>query len=840
MAWQNAGERIGARVTRRRRHSSSAERPRIKITPAQVETWCFVAYLGSLSIFALFFGGNRDWVWGTAAAVFSLISLAVVWVVPIEVRLRAVGIHKRRPWLALFVIAWLVFGAVQWFPTAWFSPGWSALSADPGASLKAWTKSLLYSQVMILALLLLDTHKRMKAALVALFVVALIHAISASVGHLVGASIRSPHWVFNPIGGSGTFVNRNHFAGYLELHLAIGVGLLVSGLRYHADPDQAWRQKVRDWLQIALSAKAQIRIALVLMVVALVLTQSRMGNVAFFAGLLLVATLAFATMQLRPRALPALIASILVIDLVVIGSWFGADKIAARIAVTRVEIPEAQAPAANTAVRELAPVDINIDRERPQLVRAALAQWRTAPRLGTGGGTFKTLFPLHRPTDMSASYYEHAHNDYAQFLAEYGLLGSLLLAGLVASACAGAVHALRNRRDKLLLGCAFGSLVGISALLIHAFSDFNLQIPANTAMFAFLLAVAWLAGFGLRAEVKRSAKNPVRTVALAAFILASCNAFAEPMCELGRPDYDASVPRPDALKVQVSELKNAIKREPGRADVLRSELLKVAFSTAEAALRLDALDKTAESARYWRFLDVELADTQWRMSSPQGHLGDQNLAWLALERKLHKLEPSEQGALCDAFLKLSGEPKIAGLAYRVANCLQKTNPVRALALVQVAADLDHPGAQEVIGKLCAQQGEAGRTCAIKWLCKAADSGRASAAGLAGWLITQQRPSPGLAVKTAALYEMSIASGDAASANNLGELYEQGWIGDADAVQAELWYLKAAQANIPEAQLNLARLLQKRGERAQADAWLLKAEVALPEQVTQLRHAFGIY
>ena len=826
-------------MSRRRRHSSSAERSGVVTTPAEVEAWCFVAYLCALSLFALFFGGNRDWVWGTATAVFSLIGIVVVWVVPIEARLSAAGIHKRRPWLPMFLVAWLVLGAVQWFPTDWFTPGWNALSADPGASLKAWTKSLLYSLVMILALLLLSTHRRIKAALIALFVVALVHAVSASVGHLVGTSIRGAHWVFNPFGGSGTFVNRNHFAGYLELHLAIGVGLLVSGLRYHADPDQAWRQKVRDWLQIALSAKAQIRIALVLMVVALVLTQSRMGNVAFFAGLLLVAVLAFATMQLRPHALPALIASILVIDLVVIGSWFGADKIAVRLAVTRVEIPEAQSPPASPSTRVLTSADINVDRERPQLVRAALAQWRSAPRLGTGGGTFKTLFPLHRPADMSASYYEHAHNDYAQFLAEYGLVGSMLLVGLVVSATGAAVHALRTRRDKLLLGCAFGSLVGLSALLIHAFSDFNLQIPANAALFAFLLAVAWLAGFGLRAEVRRPAVRVVPAVVMAAVLFTSSAAFAEPMCELGRANYDASLPRPESLKAQANELKNAMRREPRRAEDLRSELLQVAFATTEAALRLDALEKSSESARYWALLDSELAETQWRMFSQHARDNSQNLAWLALERRRHKLAQSEQAAVCEDFLKL-GDPKVAGLAYRVANCLQKANPVRALALMQIAADLEHPGAQEIIGKLCAQKGEAGRDCAVQWLCKAADSGRASAAGLAGWLITQQRPSPGLAVKTAALYEMSIAVGDAASANNLGELYEQGWIGDVDAAKAELWYLKAARANIPEAQLNLARLLEKRGESAQADAWLLKAEVALPEQVTQLRHALGLY
>jgi hypothetical protein len=42
------------------------------------------------------------------------------------------------------------------------------------------------------------------------------------------------------------------------------------------------------------------------------------------------------------------------------------------------------------------------------------------------------------------------------------------------------------------------SVMGITAILIHSTSDFNLRIPANAALFVVLLALPWLAS--LRAE----------------------------------------------------------------------------------------------------------------------------------------------------------------------------------------------------------------------------------------------------------------------------------------------------------------------------------------------------
>ena len=88
-------------------------------------------------------------------------------------------------------------------------------------------------------------------------------------------------------------------------------------------------------------------------------------------------------------------------------------------------------------------------------------------------------------------FYDYAHNDYLQLAAETGVIGLLCIGTLVGLCLWSGFRALCTRRDPLMRGVAFGSLMGILALLAHSTVDFNLQIPANTCTFVILLAFAW-------------------------------------------------------------------------------------------------------------------------------------------------------------------------------------------------------------------------------------------------------------------------------------------------------------------------------------------------------------
>ena len=139
---------------------------------------------------------------------------------------------------------------------------------------------------------------------------------------------------------------------------------------------------------------------------------------------------------------------------------------------------------------------------RSGLARVALKLFAQAPLLGHGAGSFRTIFPPMRSPDISNKFYDHAHNDYAQILAEYGLLGAIIIVGILVLGISGAFTALRKRSDKLAVGAAFAGLLGISSLLLHAIADFNFQIPANAAIFSVLIAVCWISRHGLREPPK--------------------------------------------------------------------------------------------------------------------------------------------------------------------------------------------------------------------------------------------------------------------------------------------------------------------------------------------------
>ena len=464
------------------------------------EEIAFYGLLSMLTLMPFFYGGNRDWVWGSFLAVTCALSALTIWSVPISERLASVGIHRRRPWFVMLLLLWLLLQLVHC--VSWNG---ASFSSDRAASIRALLKTTLYLQLIFQTLILAQTHRRLKRLFNFLFVAAVLHAVFASIAKLWGVRFVSEFFVFG-MGGGSSFLNENSFAGYLELHLAIGAGLLVAGLRFHGAGTQTWRQIARDWVSLLLARKTQVRICMVLLVIALVLTGSRMGNVAFFVALLGTGTLAYFFMLMRPPALGALLISLVLIDLVVVGSWFGADQIAARLAATRIELgneqavqPEISAQGAESSPALMKPaVPFELDRERPGLTRVALKLFGQAPLLGHGAGSFRTIFPPMRSLDLSHKFYDHAHNDYAQILAEYGLLGAGIILALLILVLNSALTALRKRSDKLSVGAAFTGLFGISALLLHGIADFNFQMPGNAAIFSVLVSICWISHYGLR------------------------------------------------------------------------------------------------------------------------------------------------------------------------------------------------------------------------------------------------------------------------------------------------------------------------------------------------------
>ncbi|MEM9531223.1 MAG: O-antigen ligase family protein [Pseudomonadota bacterium] len=410
-------------------------------------------------------GSNRDPIWLLQGAVLSLLLLTAVWVIPGE---RWRQTFDRYRWPLLLLAGWLAFGLLQLVPL----PGAGSVSLDVFASATVWLQSVLLCLLLLLVLVLLERPSRLAALALAMVLAGFVQAFYGSLMVLSGTEWLVLEKKTYGIGlATGTFVNRNHLAGLLNTCLALGVGLLVGQvLRGHG---AAGGSGVRRFLKWLFGPQARLRLMLVVLVIGLVLTHSRMGNAGFFLSLGLVAVLALWRLRPLPRGLLVLLLTLVLVDLAVVGSWFGFEQVVARMTET------GQSTAEST---NLGDVDrLNISRE-------TLAAARDYLWLGSGGGTFEQLFPAYRPVDLRKTY-DHAHNDYLEFLLEYGLVGSAFLLGFAALALRSAWRALNRRRNPLLRGLALGGLMACAAAALQAWVDFNLHIPACAAFLMLTLAL---------------------------------------------------------------------------------------------------------------------------------------------------------------------------------------------------------------------------------------------------------------------------------------------------------------------------------------------------------------
>ena len=485
------GQQTSATSDSRRHHSPGLPRD---------GRWLFIGFLALIFWLPLPLGSNLPWAWSLAAGwsfglmgvwlwrfntgrapvtnafmaawpVFLLLSLAVAWSALQVVSLPLSLLQLISPETAR------LYDAAQ-------TGGRGTISVDPHGTANAVLRNLMYLTIFALTLLLTTGHRRLTALAYTIIFAGLFQAMFGALMTLSGMEygffVPKEHYIGV---ATGTFVNRNHMAGWLEMSLAVGIGMMLAGISPSAGVN--WRSRSRHVVNILLGAKVRLRIYLAVMVVALILTHSRMGNVAFFASLGITGFLALVLFRERRRGVVILLVSLLVVDLFIVGAWFGADQVVERISRTNM-----------------------VTEHRDEVVRHSLSMWRDHLIVGTGAGSYYTAFPRYRKADVEL-YFNHAHNDYLEYGTEYGLVGFSLLAMAVLWSLMRALMVQRRRHNSMSRGMGFAATMGIVALLIHSTVDFNLQIPANIALFTILLALCWIAGEQVTHHRQKPAKPEV-------------------------------------------------------------------------------------------------------------------------------------------------------------------------------------------------------------------------------------------------------------------------------------------------------------------------------------------
>jgi O-antigen ligase len=361
-------------------------------------------------------------------------------------------------------------------------------SLDPFATRHYLLRALTFVGAIGLAVLTVTSAKRVQWVLGTIFAAGLAQAVVAVLLYSTGASYDYLFIDFQQGGrATGTFVNPDHLAGYMELTLAAGLGLLVRQFGGSANHGRGWRGKVAAGLTFLMSGKMLLRLALVVPVVVLVMTHSRMGNAAFFMSLLLVAGLVAALSRRLRRPALWLAASMAVVDIFIVGQWVGLERVVERMKDTAEASSERLAtfgllgPPPPPREQSLA--------QRLEIPRLSLALVAERPWFGHGGGSYSLAFAPHKPDTVYAGLWTHAHNDYVQVAVDTGLVGLALWAGLGIAVTFGAWPLLRDGQCRLNRGVAVAALMAVSCLGLHGMVDFNLDIPANALTFAVLLGL---------------------------------------------------------------------------------------------------------------------------------------------------------------------------------------------------------------------------------------------------------------------------------------------------------------------------------------------------------------
>jgi O-antigen ligase len=251
----------------------------------------------------------------------------------------------------------------------------------------------------------------------------------------------------------GSFVNRHNFAAYMEMTLALPLGLMFAGAIN------------RDKRLIYITAIG-------LMGVALLLSGSRGGFIALVAEVFFLIILTTKTKSSAQTAVKIGL-SVLLMAVIV----FGAFLIGGESSLTRF---------AETAASK------DFSTNRTHIWNVTLSVIKNTLPFGAGLGGFGTAYT---PFDSMSGFerVEQAHNDYLQVLADAGIVGLLLGAFFIYELFK---NGLRNAKtaSKFRRGVAVSALAGCFAVLVHSLFDFVLHTTAISVLFVVLISLVVTSG----------------------------------------------------------------------------------------------------------------------------------------------------------------------------------------------------------------------------------------------------------------------------------------------------------------------------------------------------------
>jgi len=275
---------------------------------------------------------------------------------------------------------------------------------------------------------------------------------------------------------SGMLISGNHLAGYLESVALIALSLTA-------------------WSRCQLGTKLLTGYLAAFCYLGVVLSGSRGGYLSSMGSLVVFAALSVWTVGIYKRGkIGSSLVGIFAVGLLLLG---GTGYLMRH----------------NKSINERLQRGLAVSQDaRVYNWKATLDQYRLNPIWGTGAGTHLYYGRLFRRPQIQYDPV-HSHGDYLELLAEYGIVGELLAVVFLLTHVVNGIRCIREITLRRLcnalasarsnsLALTLGATVAVTALMAHSVVDFNMHIPANALLFAFLFGVLANPGIDRPAPVR--------------------------------------------------------------------------------------------------------------------------------------------------------------------------------------------------------------------------------------------------------------------------------------------------------------------------------------------------
>ncbi len=444
----------------------------------------FYVVLAAVVLSPLPFGSVQIGAWSLLALVAGLAT--VCWAVMTAFGAGPDARVSRLKWpLAAFLLvaAWILIQLSALTPAAWHHPIWAIASEalgeplagriaiDPQAGWFALIRLLSYGAIFWLAA---QYGSDAKLAARALRIFTFAGAAAAGMGLLIWSTGLSHLLWFDEDFllvqmryGSRLaipFVNPNHLASFAAMGLICAIGLIAGETRGLWRPETDRREKLRRFLDTAVSRNWFLMISGMVYAMAVMLSQSRGGLLALAVGL----TVLWAALIRRSKPRISHTITAVALAALVTGAFF--------------------APTLARFTDRLGTVEAETGQRRMEIYQNAMSAIETSPVLGYGYGGFPALYRMYDQHDLF-SVVEFAHSTVLENVLELGIPSAALLFAAILWPVVACWRGARVRQRDQHIPALAAAVAAVA--LIHSMVDFPLQIPAIAVAFSLILGLGF-------------------------------------------------------------------------------------------------------------------------------------------------------------------------------------------------------------------------------------------------------------------------------------------------------------------------------------------------------------